>query len=93
MDTRLLRRQSLVSLTVLLATLTLTGCKYSETPSRRQAARDRGPARRDRDDGGLKVGDKAPVFSLKMLDDDTKEVRLAGFRKTKPVVLFFGSYT
>ena len=93
MDTRLLRRKSPIYLTVLLAALTLTGCKYSDTPSRRQAARDRGRARRDRDDGGLKVGDKAPVFNLKMLDDDSREVRLAGFRETKPVVLFFGSYT
>ncbi len=93
MDTRLLRRKSPVYLTVLLAALTLTGCKYSDTARSRQAAGDRGRARRDRDDGGLKVGDKAPVFNLKMLDDDSREVRLAGFRETKPVVLFFGSYT
>ena len=93
MDTRLLRRQSLAYLTVLLAALTLTGCSYSVTLSGRPALGDRGHGRRDRDDGGLKVGDKAPVFNLKMLDDDTREVRLAGFRETKPVVLFFGSYT
>ncbi len=93
METKHKRAQSLVCLAVFLAVASLTGCKYSDTARSRQAERDRGRARRDRDDGGLKVGDEAPVFKLKMLDDDTMEVDMAGFRETKPVVLFFGSYT
>ena len=42
---------------------------------------------------GLTAGDRAPTFVLKSLDDETKRVKLASFRKDKPVVLFFGSYT
>ena len=49
-----------------------------------------GPKRADR---GLVAGDRAPTFVLKSLDDGTKRVKLASFRKDKPVVLFFGSYT
>ncbi len=46
-----------------------------------------------RDATAPKAGDRAPVFTLKMLDDETKRVKLASFRGKKPVVLFFGSYT
>ena len=48
---------------------------------------------REAKDIRLKAGDRAPTFSLKMLDDQSKRVKLASFRKDKPVVLFFGSYT
>lgn len=48
---------------------------------------------REKRDTTLKAGDRAPTFSLKMLDDQKKRVKLASFRKDKPVVLFFGSYT
>ena len=47
---------------------------------------------RSRDDGAPKVGDKAPLFKLKTLEGN-EVVDLAEVIKTKPVVLFFGSYT
>ena len=52
-----------------------------------------GPFGQRRADRGLVAGDHAPTFVLKSLDDETKRVKLASFRKDKPVVLFFGSYT
>ncbi len=39
----------------------------------------------------LRVGDPAPNFKLKRREGG--EVRLAGFRGQRPVVLVFGSYT
>ena len=47
---------------------------------------------RNRVDNGLKAGEVAPLFELKSLDGET-ETKLADFRGSKPVVLFFGSYT
>lgn len=49
--------------------------------------------RRSADDRAPKVGDKAPDFKLKTLDDPDKEVRLSEFAGKSPVVLIFGSYT
>ena len=45
-----------------------------------------------RDDDAPKVGDVAPVFTLKSLDGKS-ETDLASFKGKKPVLLFFGSYT
>jgi hypothetical protein len=45
-----------------------------------------------RDDDAPKVGDVAPVFTLKSLDGKS-ETSLASFKGRKPVLLFFGSYT
>jgi len=42
--------------------------------------------------GHLSVGDVAPDFSLPTPDKKTR-VRLSAFRRHKPVVLVFGSYT
>jgi hypothetical protein len=42
--------------------------------------------------GHLKVGDFAPDFSLPTADRKAR-VRLSSFRRHKPVVLIFGSYT
>jgi hypothetical protein len=42
--------------------------------------------------GDLQVGQEAPDFSLRSLNGDTS-VRLSSFRRQKPVVLVFGSYT
>jgi hypothetical protein len=42
--------------------------------------------------GHLSVGDAAPDFSLPTADKKTR-VRLSAFRRHKPVVLVFGSYT
>lgn len=38
------------------------------------------------------VGDEAPLFSIKTLDEKSN-VALKDFRGKKPVILFFGSYT
>jgi hypothetical protein len=43
-------------------------------------------------DGGTKVGEMAPTFTLMSLDGKG-ETDLASFRGKRPVVLFFGSYT
>lgn len=69
----------------LLLTVTLSGCATLTGKGGLF-----GPKRTDR---GLSAGDRAPTFVLKSLDDDTKRVKLASFRKDRPVVLFFGSYT
>ncbi len=45
-----------------------------------------------RDDDAPKVGDVAPVFTIKSLDGKS-ETDLASFKGKKPVLLFFGSYT
>ncbi len=45
-----------------------------------------------RDDDAPKVGDVAPVFTIKSLDGKS-ETNLASFKGKKPVLLFFGSYT
>lgn len=45
-----------------------------------------------REDLGPKVGDVAPNFKLKTLDEK-REIELARFKGSKPVVLVFGSYT
>jgi len=42
--------------------------------------------------GHLQVGDLAPDFSLPTADRSAR-VRLSSFRRHKPVVLVFGSYT
>jgi len=42
--------------------------------------------------GVLQVGQEAPDFSLKSLNGDAS-VQLSSFRRRKPVVLVFGSYT
>ncbi len=55
---------------------------------RRQGMRER----MMRDDNAPKVGDVAPVFTLKSLDGKS-ETDLASFKGKKPVLLFFGSYT
>ena len=55
---------------------------------RRQGMRER----MMRDDNAPKVGDVAPVFTLKSLDGKS-ETDLASFKGKRPVLLFFGSYT
>ncbi len=59
-----------------------------ERRQRRQGMRER----MMRDDTAPKVGDAAPVFTLKSLDGKS-ETDLASFKGKKPVLLFFGSYT
>lgn len=44
------------------------------------------------DNNALKVGQNAPLFTLKSLDGK-QETDLKSFRGGKPVILFFGSYT
>jgi hypothetical protein len=50
------------------------------------------PAKGERKDTKLRVGDAAPNFTLPDVKKH-KEVALADFKGKKPVVLIFGSYT
>ncbi len=59
-----------------------------ERRERRQGMRER----MMREDNAPKVGDVAPVFTIKSLDGKS-ETDLASFKGKKPVLLFFGSYT
>ena len=76
-----------IYLFALAAGLALPGCATSGKAVGERGGRSVG------EEKALKVGERAPNFKLKMLDDDAKKVRLASFRNKKPVVLFFGSYT
>ena len=80
---RLIHRPLICVLTV-VAVSNLVGCV---SPS------GRGGTRPYRDDGAPKVGEDAPRFTLRMLDDRTRTVELAALRNEKPVILFVGSYT
>ena len=40
-----------------------------------------------------RVGQEAPGFDLRRLEDQSKRVKLASFSGEKPVILFLGSYT
>ena len=80
-----LGKQSLLWTLCLMPALGVSGCA---TLMGKRA--ERMPSR---EDTAPKPGDVAPAFTLKMLDDNTKRVKLASFREAKPVVLFFGSYT
>ncbi len=51
-----------------------------------------GPARRERYDDTLQVGDPAPDFTLADPHGKT-QITLSSYRGEKPVVLIFGSYT
>lgn len=55
-------------------------------------SRRRGPRRERSGKPAPKVGEAAPLFKLKMLDNE-KVVDLEALAKKKPVLLFFGSYT
>jgi len=50
------------------------------------------PAKGERKETSLRVGDVAPNFTLPDLKK-RKDVTLASFKDKKPVVLIFGSYT
>ena len=64
--------------------------KQDEGQQRRGRRGRRG--RRSRPDNAPKVGDIAPVFTLKSLDGES-ETDISTFQGDRPVVLFFGSYT
>ena len=55
-------------------------------------AQNAGPRGRYGEDTAPKVGDTAPLFTLKSLDG-TETWSLEAFRGVRPVVLLFGSYT
>ncbi len=86
-------RRSLICLLTVVAASSLVGCVSYGGRGDATTDADRMRARRQRDDGAPKVGDVAPLFVLKMLENQSKTVELADFRDEKPVVLFFGSYT
>ena len=70
------------ALACLIAAVVLAG-----TLSQGHSQRGRGPR-----EGSLKVGDPAPDFTLKTLDE-TAEVTLSNYQGECPVALIFGSYT
>ena len=57
-----------------------------------RASPSHGRERMMRDDDAPKVGDVAPVFTIRSLDGKS-ETDLGSFKGKKPVLLFFGSYT
>lgn len=71
----------------------LAACAASGGRDQANADAEKSPTPQERKGPAPKVGDDAPRFTLKMLDDKSKEVQLAGFAGKRPVVLFFGSYT
>jgi hypothetical protein len=71
----------------------LAACAASGGRDQADADTEKSQTPQERKDAAPKVGDDAPRFTLKMLDDKSKEVELAGFFGKRPVVLFFGSYT
>ncbi len=80
-------------LTSLVVAAHLAACAASGGRDQADADAEKSPTPQKRKDTAPKVGDDAPRFTLKMLDDKSKEVELAGFAGKRPVVLFFGSYT
>ncbi len=86
-------RRSLIYLLPLLTASVLTACATPGGRGRAKIDAEAGPSARQRKDTAPKVGDAAPLFTLKMLNDESKKVELAGFFGDRPVVLFFGSYT
>ena len=74
-----------------LAFVAITGSGWAQDrPGEGASTRPQREARAP--DDAPKVGDEAPLFTLKSLDG-TEETDLASFRDQRPVILFFGSYT
>ncbi len=69
-----------------------TGDSAKQRQDRRQRMLRNREGRMARDDDAPKVGDVAPVFTLKSHDGES-ETDLAAFAGERPVVLIFGSYT
>jgi len=78
----------------LLGVLMVASHVAAQPPSRDSDRRSRNDRRRaqDRDRPSLRVGDEAPLFTLRS-EDGKQETVLAGFRDQRPVILLFGSYT
>ena len=75
------------------ASKTLTGVSLAfMLVSAAASAQQRGDHGRYREDTAPKVGDVAPLFTLKSLDG-AEEFSLEACRDSRPVVLLFGSYT
>ncbi len=63
------------------------------THGAKHKARRKHRGKRPSEANSLKVGQAAPSFTIKRLEDKTQSVSLANFKGKRPVVLFFGSYT
>ncbi|MEE8170117.1 MAG: hypothetical protein V3T70_06175 [Phycisphaerae bacterium] len=87
---RNVRRQTVIA-GVALALLAAPAATAWQDGSGDRPKRRRGREFSRRGDG-LKVGQKAPGFTLKTLDGK-KEFDLSGLKGKRPVVVFFGSYT
>ena len=72
-----------------LATVVALLAAVNVASGQRGPLRPKGP---QRSVGTLRVGDRAPDFTLKT-KDGSREVQLSSFKGKRPVVLIFGSYT
>lgn len=90
-----------LSLFVFVSVLPSVECRAQNTDKGSDSAKqDRKPRQERRggrrgarsNDKAPKIGDLAPDFTLKSLDGSS-ETQLSKFKGSKPVVLFFGSYT
>ncbi|MCH8851933.1 MAG: hypothetical protein IID41_04700 [Planctomycetes bacterium] len=82
------RVMTIPALILALGSAQLLAQEDGDSSRRRRGMRER----MMRDDNAPKVGDVAPVFTIKSLDGKS-ETDLASFKGKKPVLLFFGSYT
>lgn len=76
---------------LLLIPLFLAATIITDANAQRQRSRE-SRMNKQRKDNAPKVGDTAPVFTLKS-HDGKSETSLASFKGEKAVILFFGSYT
>jgi len=76
----------------LVALLLFGAAAFAQEDGNKEERRAKIRERMSKDDGAPKIGDAAPTFKLKS-PDGKSETDLASFRGSKPVVLFFGSYT
>lgn len=81
-----------MALSNLLAPFLAAGAIAAALPHVAAAQATTQPAQQRSADAPLKVGDEAPLFTLKSLDGK-EEFTLADHRGTRPVIIFFGSYT
>ena len=87
-----MRHISCISKMSVVALLLIGGVTVAQEDKNREGRRAKMRKRVSRDDGAPKIGDVAPTFKLKS-PDGKNETDLASFKGSKPVVLFFGSYT
>ncbi len=81
-----MRSSRLIGAAAVLALL-IAGTLFTSMVSQGHTQRRQAPK-----EGSLEVGDEAPDFTLKTLDESA-EVTLSSYKGECPVALIFGSYT